>query len=301
MLEVLKSQEDASVNFVSRTPDGIFESRFVQRDAADYMICYLSSHSGCDRACRFCHLTQTGQTGMVEATVGNLVDQAVRVIDHYRERCNRGHKARHINFNFMARGEPLESQVLWSKWREISATLTSLAENKVMTSSFNISTIMPESLGGQNSFCLYYPFNLGTPNVTFYYSLYSMREEFRKRWLPKAMDPRLALAKLREFQEDTERDVVLHWSFIEGENDDLDTLDEIIEAVHRSGLKPRFNLVRYNPYSERQGRESSFEIIERNFEYLSQAFGNPNSRIVPRVGYSARCSCGMFADELGGR
>lgn len=82
---VLRSSEDRSVNFVRDAGDGgLFEARFVAR-SDDYAIAYLSSHSGCRLACRFCHLTQTGQTGFMPASLWDLGGQLMRVLQHMDE------------------------------------------------------------------------------------------------------------------------------------------------------------------------------------------------------------------------
>jgi adenine C2-methylase RlmN of 23S rRNA A2503 and tRNA A37 len=159
---------------------------------------------------------------------------------------------------------------------------------------YNISTIMPEEVADVD---LAEIFGNDVSNVVIYYSLYSMRQSFRKRWLPKAMDPDKALDKLAEYQRKTGGRIALHWAFIEGQNDDLQTLAEIIAAVQMRKMDVKFNLVRYNPYSPAQGKEPSEEILQRNFNLLNKAFGSSESRIVPRVGFDVKASCGMFVEK----
>jgi 23S rRNA (adenine2503-C2)-methyltransferase len=287
MTKTLYSAEDPSVNFIIDQPDdGALEARYVRRQQ-DYFICYLSSHSGCDKACRMCHLTQMRQTMMTPARAQDYEFQALKAFRHYRQFDD----AQRVNYNFMARGEPLANPNVLTAWNDVQRPLQSLSEQHALVSKYNISTIMPMDVEERNLHDIF-----GDTGAQIYYSLYSMRADFRKRWLPKAMDPHAALWKLVEWQQRTGQLVTLHWAFIEGENDGLDVLEEIIMAILVRGLKVKFNLVRYNPYSGVQGREPSEEIIQRNFDYLAEAFGNDKSRIVPRVGFDVAASCGMFVD-----
>lgn len=288
VIQKLESSIDSSVNFVEPWFDGgAYESRYVRR-SDDYFIVYLSSQTGCQKACRFCHLTATKQTMAEPALLTDYQAQVQRVMRHYDHQT----PAERVHFNWMARGEPLSNQHFVDHWPSIANMLIELSHARNLKPRFNISTIMPTEAERVD---LPYSFE-GEVLPTFYYSLYSLEESFRKRWLPKAMNPLKALDKLRHWQEATNAEVALHWAFIEGQNDSEETVRNIIRAVNERNLRVKFNLVRYNAYSERQGKESSFEVIQRNFDMLKDAFGNKDSRIVPRVGFDVAASCGMFVN-----
>lgn len=295
--KVLFSKIDESVNFVF--PNGL-EARFVHRPDTDYFIVYLSSHRGCDQACRFCHLTQTKQVDMTPATTSEYMMQTDSVMKHYlnlllNEKIDYLKK---VNFNWMARGEPLLNPDIRSNWGYIAAGCHHEAFKVGINSiNLNISTIMPSIEEPLRCF-----YNKEFPNhlPRIYYSLYSVDPQFRKRWLPKAMEPQKALAYLKEYQSKSadwsgnEAEVILHWAFIEGQNDSKEDVDRIIDLVEKSGVRTRFNLVRYNPYSPTQGRESSEEVIQERFEQFSSVMKVSGSKIVPRVGKDVFASCGMF-------
>lgn len=282
--KILHSQEDASVNWVTPTDDnGAFEARYVRR-TPEYFIAYLSSHTGCNKACRFCHLTATRQTMMTDATPQDYTDQASSVMQWYDTQ----EAAERVNFNFMARGEPLANTHVANNWLSVYEPLKALADERGLESKFNISTIMPEDRDLYDIF--------GDTGTQLYYSLYSLDNHFRKRWLPKAIDPQIALDRLADWQQKTGQLVTLHWAFIKGQNDGMANLDRIAHAVHSRGLEVKFNLVRYNPFSDRQGEEPDEVTLQALFDFFQRQLNHPSSRIVPRVGFDVKASCGMFVN-----
>jgi len=71
----LVSELDKSVNFVwDLEPGQAIEARYVRR-GRDYFACYLSSQTACEKACRMCHLTQTGQNKAEDVNPDMLLEQ----------------------------------------------------------------------------------------------------------------------------------------------------------------------------------------------------------------------------------
>lgn len=281
---MLHSKIDNSVNFIY--PQG-FEARYVHRPDTDYFIIYVSSHTGCDQACRFCHLTQTKQVKMHPAYATDFFNQFYDVLDYYM---SLGLDLKKAHINWMARGEILLNQNMVAWWKDYCAKVMKAANyagiNEV---EFNFSTIMPQ----ENTLASY---ACAEVNPTIYYSLYSTDPDFRKRWLPKAMPVKDALRQLHEYQVLTDRPIVFHWAYIEGENDSEEEAAEIARLIKESGIRGRFNLVRYNPYSDVQGKESSEEVLQARFAQISAVMTEPGSRIVPRVGFDVAASCGTFVN-----
>jgi adenine C2-methylase RlmN of 23S rRNA A2503 and tRNA A37 len=155
---------------------------------------------------------------------------------------------------------------------------------------FNVSTIMPKSLDRP----LKQVFRVVHPTI--YYSLYSVRDEFRKKWMPQAMPAEDALAMLRDYQQFSKKVVKIHHCFIAGENDSEADVMGMLAALERHRLDVEFNLVRYNPYSEIQGAESSDEVIARNLNIINSALRG-KVQMIPRVGFDVKASCGMFVEK----
>lgn len=286
--EVLKSDEDRSVNFILPMKDGFLEARYVRRND-DHFIVYLSSQTGCKHACRFCHLTATGQTSFEPVTMDLYLEQALRVLAYYDGIVDSEKPIKNVNFNWMARGDALSNPHMINDNREIIGCLSCLARQRGLHAKFNVSTIIPCDFKST----LLTAFG-GSP-IDFYYSIYSMNEKFRKCWLPKALPVMHALELLSEWQKSQHREVVLHWAFIAGQNDSEADVHDICDAIDQNGLQVRVNIVRYNPPNEKSV-ETPQVIIDRNLRIIQERLSE-QSKIVQRVGPKIFASCGMFVDK----
>lgn len=286
MNTIFKSKIDRSVNFVEQQLVGFLESRYV-RKTDDYFIAYLSSQTGCNRGCKFCHLTATNQMAFIDSDYQDFLSQAMVVFRHYRKE---KHPAKYMHYNFMARGEVLANKHVINDSHEILNALADLAVRENLNPKFNVSTIMPLTLKKS----LTDIFQIITP--TMYYSLYSVNEDFRKKWIPAAMPVGQALDLLKDYQDMTKKIVKIHFAFIKGENDSPSDLNKMCFEIKKRKLLCEFNLVRYNPFSPIQGEESDEDTISENLDLLQHHFAG-KVQMIPRVGFDVSASCGMFVDK----
>ncbi len=301
MWTTLKSEIDESVNFYKKgkswgnTGEGFTECRYVRR-TDDYFIVYLSSNIGCDKACRFCHLTQTKQTQSNYLVVAEIIEQAIKVFDYYKTQKS----AEKVHFNFMARGEPLSSPRFAESWSFLAEELEKLAYKNDLDYQINISTIMP--LDYQEELMLQF-----TGKVSIYYSLYSTDLDFRRKWLPKAIPVVRALNILDKVQKHTGIEIKLHWAFIDGENDSWKLEGEFMGLIDYissyCSMISGINIIEYNPFSDKQGKGVSktklFKLLEEYKAFDKKVFNEqlPPIKLIPRVGFDVNASCGMFVNE----
>jgi len=279
------SAQDVSVNWARPAEVGRLEARYVRR-CSDYLVVYLSSQTGCSQGCRMCHLTATGQTRNRDATPGEILEQARVVLEHYRQT----EPARTVQFNFMARGEPLANSAIVEHADELLRELSNLAIPFGLRPRHLISTIYPREFGDrrlEDVFIAHHP--------DLHYSIYSMSDRFRRRWLPKAQPVDYALDRLASWQRSTQKIVTLHHAYISGENDDEGDVHAICDAVEQRRLMVHVNIVRYNPYDpEKHGLEPSEDVIERNAAIYRFRLRSSRVSIIARVGFDVAASCGMF-------
>jgi len=292
LVKTLKSEIDSSVNFIFEGNfPGYFEARFVSRRPEEYIIAYLSPQSGCEKRCRFCHLTATGQLAYKDATLEETLIQARTVLNFYNDLVMKSlhPKTKIIHFSYMARGNPLSTKTLHEQGDKVIEALNALAREFDLIPRVMISDIISSEMQNKELTDL---FKTTQPNI--YYSIYSLSEKFRKKWLPNALPVSVALQKLKTWQDHTNKIIRLHWAFIDGENDTPEDVMRIIEAVNAINLRVDVNIVRYNPFSEKYGKEPHINHIVSLSGLLREGLPQSKIKIVDRVAIDVYGSCGMF-------
>jgi len=285
-LTVLRSAQDPSVNFVSPHGDGFLEARYVRRAPA-YLSCYLSSQSGCNRGCTFCHLTSSRQVSFDHATADAYMAQAERVLSYYT--ASRP-PAQYVNFNFMARGEALANPHFTEGQgaNQLLVRMGTLAAFHKLRARFNVSTILPRTLSRplEDIFSYMLP--------TIYYSAYSHDEAVRARLMPGALPFLEALQVLRRYQAHSKKVVKIHHALIAGVNDTREAVDGLLDAVADEGLRVEINLVSYNPSGPGMGEPSTPEQVQMVAAMMKDHLPLNAVKVVARVGFDVKASCGMF-------
>lgn len=296
----LDSRVDRSVNWV--WSDRV-ESRVVPKN--DRLSVYVSSQSGCNQGCKFCWLTATGQTSFRHVDVARYAEQVDTALKHIAGDAPSSLPYR-VNINFMARGEPLMNRYVINRYPQLEETLNGVVYRYTDTPmKINISTIMPEGYRRRLVDTFHPTRNPDTILPHLYYSVYSMEDEFRRKWLPSAMNPERALDLLREYNEAVPtHPVTFHFALIAGENDSEASINRVIKAIQARDFRSyKFNIVRYNPPPKSMYVESPEPQIKKIFAMLQDAardsdYQHSRTRIVPRAGPDVYASCGMFIDDV---
>jgi len=283
----MRSVIDNSINLISNPVEGEYiESRYVYREDSDHAIIYLSSQTGCDKSCKYCWLTQTGQTNYRDCSVEEILMQVDSLWDKLPL-----DKITKIHFNFMARGEALSSNIILKNFDDLIFGFRERCKKVNKECKVLISTILPKGIMTGETLMDITKI-LSNPEVHLYYSLYG-NDTFRNKWMGKAESLNNALSALHVWHMMYPERIVLHWAFIDGENTDIDDFYELAILVKQYLRGVRINIVRFNPIDEKY-KEPSLDVIQNLFSAWNFINFNSRNKIIPRVGVDVYASCGMF-------
>ena len=294
---------DGSINYImskKTNVNNIIECRYVRRNE-DYISAYLSSHTGCIMGCKFCWLTQSKQNTFKHTNIDDYAYQLETILSNTLDPIENRKNIR-ININFMARGEVMANKYVLKDYKKLYDTLNNIAlKYNYKSIKMNLSTIFPYTIKNYNLEDIF-----ESRPVNIYYSLYSVNQKFRKEFIPNAIDVKMSLDKLKQFQihHNNENTIVFHWALIKGENDNIHDVEEMANIIKSYNfINTKFNLVRLNPFIKDNKPimlESEYSKLIKIFNIMNDCVTNKvptqQSRIINRIGPDVYASCGMFSN-----
>jgi len=123
-------------------------------------------------------------------------------------------------------------------------------------------------------------------HVRVFYSLHSLKNEVRKRLIPRTLDLHISLPYLEDLGK--KFNVIYHYMFLEGINDKPEDIDALIRYF-RAGDK-QLRILRYNKCPNSKFDES------RNFNNIIKKLlaEIPNLKVQISPGGEVKAACGMF-------
>lgn len=295
---------------IKLSPSGEFNSSQldrdnpVMRDKGKYTV-IISSSLGCQMACSFCHLTKLGKTfsplkcsDIVEnvlGAIGEVYRQDPTISSRYLKLCYMGEGEALLNMsNTNLSAKAIISQAMESGYAvgldgiDISTSMPNIP-SKVLESVINLNTEMSALNLNLN------PHNhsdAGRSIVRLFYSLHHYNQINRDIIIPNSKSIEKTLNLLGEIT-DGGVNVVIHYMFMEGINDDFKSVLGLIQYVNSRSVfkKSEFRVLRYNSFHADDKESMRMEGI---ISILEDSLRVGKFKVQFSAGEEVKAACGMF-------
>lgn len=323
-MKTIQSKSESTTKFIHRDrsetsikllPSGSYlagedGAKFENRNKYSIVI---SSSTGCVMECDFCHLTQK------EMSHKNLTNEQIvsniqaAILHQYLE--DKSIQDKFVKICWMGMGEPIiKHESIAKVTLEI---LDWIMENNMAKGldGVDLSTVLPrvnngwvESFRKLNKDLEKYPVNPNNnivPNsdsrlsnlknykdrslFRLFYSLHATDQDIRRSMIPNSMGIDLAFRKLDDFHKETGINVVVHYMFIHGVNDNEEQVERLISRLNQYDYM-ELRILRFNSANLLKQRESD------DFNSITLRLSSEVSKF--KVQYSAGShilsACGQF-------
>lgn len=270
----------------------------ITQDKEKYSL-VISCSKGCQMKCTFCHLTQKGST--FEELTTEQVEQNLKdvIADQYEKHPEIGKK--HIKFCWMGMGEAiLKPEMI----KTVSINVINWALNKGYASGvdgIDVSTVLPkisnrwqETIKELVEETKNYPRNPNNTTdrslVRIFYSLHSANQKQREELIPNTKNIDVAIDSLTSFVKETGIDIVYHYMFMNGVNDNDNSVTELISLYKNKKLSgSELRILRYN---EATNGVTESDYLKDIVSLLEQEI--PKLKVQHSSGNKVASACGMF-------
>lgn len=295
---------------IKLSPSGEFNSSQmdrdnpVMRDKGKYTV-IISSSLGCQMSCSFCHLTRLGKT-FSPISSGVIVENVLEAIGEVFKR-NPSIASRYIKLCYMGEGEALLNMSNTTiSAKDIIESVVELGYAKgidgidIATSMPNVPSKMLDSVINLNTKISALNLKLNPHNhtesgrsiVRLFYSLHHYNQVKRDIIIPNSKSIEKTLSLLSEVA-GSGVNVVIHYMFMEGVNDDVKSVLGLIQYVNSHSIfkKSEFRVLRYNSFSADDKESMGMKEIINLLEYSLRV---GKFKVQFSAGEEVKAACGMF-------
>lgn len=277
------THKDGSETSIKFGPSGEFDSNLdkVEKHNNKYSV-VASISSGCELACKFCHLTQNKvkyQALTAKQVLDNLKEAVTKQIELTPELV-----ARDLKLCWMGMGDPfLHLEEVYEVTRLFLMWIAKEGYAKALDS-VDVSTAYPKNAGSAKhaliklaSICKFWN-GEGQHSLRVFYSLHSTNPRVRKNLMPRTEDAREIVPYLTKLCKDIGIPFHVHYAMIEGIND----TDEQLIDLNNLGLE-NLRILRYNAGPDPRYKENASAISKVD-----------NAKIQFSDGTEVNAACGEF-------
>jgi adenine C2-methylase RlmN of 23S rRNA A2503 and tRNA A37 len=295
---------------IKLSPSGEFNSSQldrdnpVMRDKGKYTV-IISSSLGCQMACSFCHLTKLGKTfsplkcsGIVEnvlEAIGEVYRQDPTIASRYIKLCYMGEGEALLNMS----NTNLSAKAIISQVMELGHA-AGLDGIDIATSMPNVPSKMLDSVINLNTEVSSLNLKLNPHNhseagrsvVRLFYSLHHYDQIKRDIIIPNSK----SISKTLVLLDGVSRigvNVVVHYMFMKGVNDDIESVHNLVNFVNTNSSFSNFEfrVLRYNSYN---GEDKESNCMKEIINLLDSELKVGKLKVQFSAGEEIKAACGMF-------
>lgn len=271
IVERIPSKLDKTVKYVTLLDDGLItEASYINKDDGKDIIC-LSTHTGCNLGCKFCHTTDCKNVVIVRPLDAGEIFRIAREI----ARSEVLDPARTLLVSFMGCGEPMLNPEL-----PFALSMIHQLGPKVR---FALATLLPIGTSLDE-------LDVQGFDVKVHLSLHFTEDHVRREWMPFASQIVPSIRQLYEYQQRGNR-AEIHYALIDGINDSEEDAKRLVELLQGKNISVK--LIKYNRRLSLEHQPSSSDVLKRFREILGDF---PHEYYEP-PGIDVGSSCGAFLLE----
>ena len=272
-IQILPSKDGFATKYIIQLFDGKTIECVVLKEK-DYDTLCLSSQAGCPMDCKFC---VTGIAGLERnLSVSEIVGQLLLTKSH-------GHRINHIVF--MGMGEPLlnEKKLLDALIRFEEVPYFNLSKRNITVSTVGYLPGIQNLIKDEKFLNL--AFSVGHPNPLLRHKVMPVEQRF------SIID---VVTTLKQYQQMHNRKLTLEYTLLKGYNDQLKTIDELVNMSHY--LDAKINLINLNPHRQIPYEPISSSSLTDIKKYIQKKGARVTIRF--RKGQDIGAACGQLGDSI---